>query len=148
MMRRPPLFVPLPIAALMFVLPALCLGADPAQEVWDLLTEVASALSERNPAAFLAAFDPAMPGYQRLRAGVSALLRDAEVQSSIELEAGEGGPEERTVELDWLLKIRTEQDATPSTRRQQRVKCRLRKSGKKWRIVSFEPLEFFAPPDK
>src|SRR5450432_990697 len=123
-------------------------GADPAQEVWDLLTQVASALSERNPETFLAAFDPAMPGYQKVRTNVSALLRGAEVQSSIELEADEGGPEERAVELDWLLKIRPEQDATASTRRQQRVKCRLRKSGKKWRIVSFEPLEFLAPPDK
>ncbi|HXB69179.1 MAG TPA: hypothetical protein VNY05_13100 [Candidatus Acidoferrales bacterium] len=145
---RPIVFVPLMLVPLMFVQPVLCFGADPAQEVWDLLTQVASALSERNPQAFLAAFDPAMPGYQKMRAGVSALLRDAEVQSSIELEADEGGAEERSVELDWLLKIRPEQDATPSTRRQQRVKCRLRKSGKKWRIVWFEPLEFLAPPDK
>jgi hypothetical protein len=144
----PPLFIPLLLAPLMFTPRAVCFGADPAQEVWDLLTQMASALSERNPAAFLAAFDPAMPGYQKVRANVSALLRDAEVQSSIELETGEGGAEERTVELDWLLKIRPEQDATPSTRRQQRVKCRLRKSGKKWRIVWFEPLEFLAPPDK
>jgi hypothetical protein len=132
----------------LFVPLALCLGADPAQEVWDLLTQVASALSERNPETFLAAFDPAMPAYQDLRASVSALLRDAEVQSTIELEADEGGAEERSVELDWLLKIRPEQEATPSTRRQQRVKCRLRKSGKKWRIVSFDPLDFFKPPDR
>jgi murein L,D-transpeptidase YcbB/YkuD len=143
MTRRLSLFV-----ALLLVPLVLCSGADPAQEVWDLLTQVASALSERNPAAFLAAFDPAMPGYQKVRANVLALLRDAEVQSSIELEAGEGDAEERTVELDWLLKIRPEQDATPSTRRQQRVQCRLRKSGKKWRIVWFEPLEFLAPPAK
>jgi len=133
---------------LLFVPIVWCFGADPAAEVWDLLTQVASALSERNPVAFLAAFDPAMPGYQTLRASVSALLRDAEVQSSIELVADEGGAAEHTVELDWLLKIRPEQDATPSTRRQQRVRCRLRKSGKKWRIVSFDPLDFFAPPDK
>jgi hypothetical protein len=133
---------------LLFVPIVLCFGADPAGEVWDLLTQVASALSERNPEAFLAAFDPAMPGYQKLRAGASALLRSAEVQSSIELEAEEGGAGERTLELDWLLKIRPEQDATASTRRQQRVKCRLRKAGKKWRIVWLEPLEFFAPPDK
>jgi hypothetical protein len=132
---------------MLFVAIGLCFGADPTQEVWDLLTQVASALSERNPEAFLAAFDPAMPGYQKVRAGVSALLRDAEVQSSIELENDEGGAEERTVELDWLLKIRPEQDAAASTRRQQRVRCRLRKSGKKWRIVWFDPLEFLAPPD-
>ena len=139
MTRRSLLFVPIVLC---------CYGADPAQEVWDLLTQAASALSEQNPGAFLAAFDPAMPGYEKLRADVSALLRTAEVQSSIELESDEGGGEARSVELDWLLKIRPEQDATPSTRRQQRVKCQLRKTGKKWKIVAFEPLEFFAPPDK
>lgn len=142
MMRRLALFV-----LLSFWTPS-CFGADPAQEVWDLLTQVASGLSERNPQAVLAAFDPAMAGYEQLRDRVSALLRNAEVQSAIELEADEGDGESRSVELDWLLNIRPEQSATASTRRQQRVKCRLRKTGKKWRIVAFEPLEFFAPPDK
>jgi hypothetical protein len=139
MTRRVLLFVPIVLC---------CYAADPAQEVWDLLTQAASGLGERNPEAFLAVFDPAMPGYEKLRADVSTLLRNAEVQSSIELEADEGGGEARSVEVDWLLKIRPEQDATVSTRRQQRVKCQLRKTGKKWRIVAFEPLEFFAPPGK
>jgi hypothetical protein len=133
---------------LLFVPIVLCFGADPAQEAWDLLTQAATALGERNPGAFLAAFDPAMPGYEKLRADVTALLRSAEVQSSVELESDEGGGEARSMELDWLLKIRPEQEATPSTRRQQQVKCQLRKTGKKWRIVALEPLEFFAPPDK
>ena len=120
-------------------------GADPAREVWDLLTQVASALSERDPAAFLEAFDPAMPGYRDLRDNITALLRNADVQSAIELESDEGNGQSRTMELDWLLRIRPEADATAYTRRQQRVKCRLEKTGKKWRIVSFEPLALFAP---
>ena len=127
---------------------ALSFAADPAAEVWGLLTQVASALSERNPESVIAAFDPFMPGYQNLRTSVTALLRNAEVQSAIELSSDEGDAADRTVELDWLLKIRPEGDATASTRREQRVKCRLRKTGKKWRIVSFEPLEFFAPPER
>ena len=133
---------------LLLLLISQSFAADPAAEVWDLLTQVASALSERNPDSVLAAFDPTMPGFQKLRPAVTTLLRNAEVQSSIELAADEGDAVERSVELDWLLKIRPEGDATSSTRREQRVKCRLRKTGKKWRIVSFEPLEFFAPPEK
>lgn len=148
MTRRLPLLVPFLFVGLLSVPVQSCFGADPAQEVWELLTQVAAALSERNPEAFIAAFDPAMPGYRALYSNVTALLRTAEVESSIELAADEGGAEEQTVEVDWLLKIRPEQDATASTRRQQRVKCRMRKSGKKWRIVSFEPPEFFNPPDK
>ena len=96
--------------------------------------------------AFLEAFDPAMPGYRDLRDNITALLRNADVQSAIELESDEGNGQSRTMELDWLLRIRPEADAMASTRRQQKVKCRLEKTGKKWRIVSFEPLALFAPP--
>ena len=136
-MTRPLFLLFLPFAA--------CWAADPAQEVWDLLTQVASALSERNPAAFLEAFDPAMPGYEKLREHVTALLRNAEVQSAIELDSDEGNGQSRTVELTWLLRIRPEPEATATTKREQRVKCLVEKAGRKWRIVSFEPLALFAP---
>jgi hypothetical protein len=136
MTRRLLLFVPL----------AACMGADPAQEVWDLVSQAATSLSERNPVEFIAAFDPAMPGYDKLRADVAALLAVAEAQSSIELVSDEGDGQRRIMELDWLLKIKPDNDATSSTRRQQRVKCRMEKAGKKWRIAAFEPLSLFAPP--
>jgi len=136
MLRRLLLFLPM----------ATCLAADASGEVWELLSHAASALSERNAQAFLAAFDPAMPGYEKLRSDISALLSAAEVQSTIDLESDEGDEANRAVELDWLLRIRPEQEATSSIRRQQRVKCRFRKTGKTWRIVAFEPLELFAPP--
>jgi len=87
-----------------------------------------------------------MPGYEALRAGVTALLSEAEVQSSIELVDDEGDDRNRTVELDWLVHIVDRQDGALAERRQQRVKCRVQKSGKKWRIASLEPLQFFAPP--
>jgi hypothetical protein len=134
-----------PLFLLLFIPFAACRGADPAQEVWELLTQVASALSERNPAAFLEAFDPAMPGSEKLRENVTALLRNADVQSAIELESDEGNGQNRTVELTWLLRIRPEPEATASTKREQKVKCRVEKAGRKWRIVSFEPLALFAP---
>jgi hypothetical protein len=38
------------------------------------------------------------------------------------------------------------QDGAVAERRQERVKCRVVNSGKKWRIASLEPLQFFAPP--
>jgi hypothetical protein len=34
----------------------------------------------------------------------------------------------------------------PTTRRQKTVKCQLKKTCKKWRIVSFDPFDLFAPP--
>ena len=136
----------LPLLLLLFLPMARGWGADPAQEVWELLTQAASALSERNAAVFLEAFAPAMPGYQKLREDVTALLRNAEVQSAIELESDDGNAQSRTLELNWLLRIRPEPEATASARREQRVKCRVEKTGNKWRIVFFEPLTLFAAP--
>jgi hypothetical protein len=132
--------------ALLLVPFAARLGADSAQEVWDLFTSMAAALSEANAGAFLNAFDPAMPGFEALRAGVTALLREAEVQSSIELVEEEGDDRSRAVELDWLVHIVGRQDGAVVERRRERVKCRVEKSGRKWRIASLEPLQFFAPP--
>jgi hypothetical protein len=132
--------------ALLLVPFAARLRADSAQEVWDLFASMASALSEANAIVFMGAFDPAMPGCEALRADVVALLREAEVQSSIGLVEEEGDDRSRVVELDWLLHIVDRQDGAVAERRQERVKCRVEKSGKKWRIASFEPLQFFAPP--
>jgi hypothetical protein len=122
------------------------LVADSAQEVWDLFASMASALSEANAIVFMNAFDPAMPGYEALRANVTGLLNEAQVQSSIDLVEDNGDDRSRTVELDWLLHIVDQYDNALAERRQQRVKCRVEKSGKKWRVASLDPLQFFAPP--
>jgi len=132
--------------ALLLVPFAARLRADSAQEVWDLFASMASALSAGNAIAFMNAFDPAMPGYEALRAGVTALLNEADVQSSIELVEEEGDDRSRSAELDWLVHIVDRDDNTVAERRQERVKCRVEKSGKKWRIAGLEPLQFFAPP--
>ena len=122
------------------------LRADSAQDVWDLFASMASALSEGNAIAFMNAFDPGMPGFEALRANVTALLKVADVQSSVEVLEDEGDDRSRTVELDWLIHIVDFQDDAVMERRQERLKCRVEKSGKKWRIASLEPLQFFAPP--
>jgi hypothetical protein len=130
-----------------FLLPfAACLRADSAQQVWDLFASMAAALSEANIDAFMGAFDPAMPGFEALRAAVTGLLHEAEVQSSIELVEEQGDDSSRTVEMDWLVHIVNRQDGAVAERRRERVKCRVEKSGKQWRIASLEPLQFFAPP--
>ena len=132
--------------ALLLVPLATRLRADSAQQVWDLFTSMASALSAGDAAAFLNAFNPAMPGYEALRTGVTALLREAEVQSSIEVVEEQGDDRSRAVELDWLVHIVDRQDGAVAERRRERVKCRLEKSGKNWRIAALEPLQFFSPP--
>jgi len=139
------------LLALPFALPLL---ADSARDVWDLLADAASALSAGNAPAFLDAFDPKMPGYEELRTDAVGLIAEAPAQTgregiscSIELVSDQGDDQARALELNWILDIRQRQSAIGSVRRQQHVKVRVAKKGKKWRIVAFDPPGFFAPPD-
>lgn len=132
--------------ALLFAALAASLRADSADQVWDLLSSMASGLSAGHAGEFLGAFDPAMPGYEELRTNVTALLAQTDVQSSIELVSDEGDDRRRMVEVDWLLRLTGREEVSGSTRRQEQVKCGFEKQGKRWRTVSMEPLAFFAPP--
>lgn len=125
---------------------AWALRADDAGEVWDLFTEVASALSDGRPDEFMTAFDRLMPGYDGLETDVTALLTAYDVHSSIELVNEEGDSVARKVELDWFLQIVEKQDTGGVTRRREVVRCQLVKERKKWRIRSLEPLSFFRSP--
>ena len=134
-MRRALLLIPL----------AACLAADPSQEVLELITGMAASLSAGNPKAFLAAFDPAMPGYQKLRDNVTALLGQAAVESFVDVARDEGDAQRRGVEINWRMRIKRAGDATASAGREQRIRCHVEKQGRKWRITAWEPVEFFAP---
>jgi hypothetical protein len=131
---------------LLFALAAAPLCADDAADVWDLLSQVAAALADGNVMEFRQAFDRNMPGYQTLETNVTALVSVYEVGSTIEPLSQEGDSRTQTVELDWFLELVEQQDETNVTRRRERVRCRLVKNGKKWKITSLEPVAFFAPP--
>ena len=131
------------------------LRADSAQEVWDLFAKMAAALSAANPQEFLTAFDKSMPGYQKLRENVTALISEFELQSSVDFNKDDGDDRKRTVEADWLLILRPLDSANfknahaevlASAQREQVLKCTVTKEGRKWKVVSLEPLDFFAPP--
>jgi hypothetical protein len=131
--------------ALLVAACAARLRGDSADEVWDLFTRAASALSDGNAAGFLTAFDSSMPGFAEFRANITALVRQAEVQSSIDFLEDTGDDRARTVELDWRLAITDRQRGVSSIRRRERVKCRVEKSGKRWRIVALQPQSLFTP---
>jgi len=124
-------------------------------DAWDVISAAASALNrplnldetipETDPAMFLQAFDPAMPGYQKLRAGVIGLLRRGPVESSVELVSNEGDDRVRTVEVDWTLQVLEDATGLSTLHRQKRVRCRMEYQGKRWRIVEISPMDFFAP---
>lgn len=112
---------------------------------WNVLESAATALNSENAAEFLSFFDKSMPGYDRVSAGAAALVAEGEVQSSIELASNEGTDTVRTLDVDWTLQIVNVDTRIEHASRRQRVKCRLELQGKRWRIVSVDPVDFFSP---
>ena len=135
MLRRA---LPLFVATLAF--------ADPRDELIRVFGAMASALSEDNPAVFLRAIDQSMPGYPRFAESVRALAGQNALSSSIEIASQEGDGRVQAVELDWLLEITGKDQNHVFVRRQATVKCRLERRAGRWRVVSLEPVSFFAPP--
>jgi len=120
--------------------------ADTRQEILDLITELASALSEGNGLAFLDHIDRAMPDYQKLEQSILALTEQNEVSAAIDILKQEGDDRTQSVELDWLMQIRSREDSGLIERRRETVKCRAERKKKNWKIVSLDPIALFAPP--
>jgi hypothetical protein len=121
------------------------LRADSAQEAWEALTEIASALGRGNAAAFAAVLDPEMRGYRLLRDDVTALLQQAEVQCALDLIDNTGDESSRTIVVDWLMNLTERTETERSTRRRQTMTCRFRRA-KRWLVTEIEPAGFFKPP--
>jgi len=133
------------------------------REAWDALAGVARDLQVASSYAdpqqanlrsgpidipnLLDRFDPAMPGYAQLETNVKALTSIWLVEPALQLTSNEGGDEHRTLEIDWTMTLTNPQNTGNSIRKQETVKCVVEKRGKKWLIVSFAPLELFAPPE-
>lgn len=122
------------------------LRADAAAEVWELLTKLASGLGEGSAAECSTVFDPKMPGIERLREGIVALLKDYDVQCAVEIMDSTGDERAMQVTLDWRMTVTLKSDVPRATRRNEKVRCKVENQGKKWRIVQFEPTDLLAPP--
>jgi hypothetical protein len=121
----------------------ITLGQPPAEEtpkdVLDLIRTAVEALADKDPTGFLDKFDRRMPGYDTLHDEVFALLDHSEVSSEVEIVSDEGDAQKRALQLDWVLNVDEDQP------RRQIIKCRIERQGKKWKIMSFEPVNFFQP---
>lgn len=121
-------------------------AADAQQQIFDLFTKIAGALSDDDAAMFVEAVDPSMPDFQNFRREIVALTDVADLTNSIEVLSDKGDDTHREEELDWFLEIVGKSDPHPLERRREVVKFRLERKGKKWKIVSIDPLHFFGPP--
>jgi hypothetical protein len=119
--------------------------ADPHDEVMQVLGKMAASLTETNVPGFMEGISKDMPEYDTLRDDVSALIKSAEVSSSIEPVTEDGDAQKYKIDLDWVLDIRSLEQDGPLVRRRQVIHCEFVKENKKWKIVSIKPLDFFAP---
>jgi hypothetical protein len=125
----------------------LPLLADAKQQVFDLLTNIAAALSDDDPMVFLAAIDHDMPHFEEFQANLMALTDQADIANSIEILSDSGDDEHRSEELDWFMQIVGKAELHPVEQRREVVRIGLERRGKKkWKIVSIEPRSFFGPP--
>jgi hypothetical protein len=124
---------------------------------WDRVAAAAGSLAAARPgaaeprtegrmAAFLAAFDPAMPAYEELRNDVTGLLSSGNVDSSLELLTNDGDDRHRTLTVDWRLRLVDPNTEIAVLQRHQTVTCQVERRKRHWLITSFEPLAFLAPP--
>jgi len=124
---------------------ALTLRADSAQDGADVIRKAAAALRERNAAALWLLFDAKMPGYANFRKDSGSLVREAEIDSTVDFVKNEGDDRARSMELDWLMQITQTERVISTTARHQKVTCKLERKSDGWKIVSFTPADFFAP---
>jgi len=124
-------------------------AADPAQEVWDVLTGMASALASADALAFLSYFDPSIQHYDDIRAAVNGLVAEYEVQSGIDPVDNTGDTRNRTIEVNWSMHLVSHSDLKQMIERHMTVTIRFeRRPGKKWKVVAFEPLSALALPPR
>ena len=103
---------------------------------------MAAALADNNAPEFLDYFDRKMPGYDRLKSDVEALVNQADIHSGIN-QLSESGDE---VEVDWALDLTAMNEPTQTENRRATVHLRFEKKGKAWKVVSMDAIDLFAPP--
>jgi hypothetical protein len=129
---------------------AMLMFGDPPRDVIDFFRSVAATLADADrelnnskedtrPRAteFLSHFDKSMPGYEEFSVQIEEMVGAGDVSTTIDFVNTEGDDRKRTLDLDWLLQCGS---ARP---KRAVIKCTIEKRGKKWKITSIAPLDFF-----
>jgi hypothetical protein len=118
---------------------AIAFAADPAAEQ---IQTLADALSAGEPARALDVFDPKMPGFDQLKSRLDALANLPDTTAEIRIESRS----ESSFVTHFELRLNPERNA-PMLIRTERVSIAMARVGDEWRIVRFEPLRIFDPPE-
>ena len=135
------------IAALLMVAMAF---EDPPRDVIEFFTSLAATLADadrdarqiklqkpRHATEFLDHFDKSMPGYAEFSAQIEDMVGAGEVSTNIDFINTGGNDRKRTLDLDWVLQCEGQRP------KRAVIKCTIEKRGKKWKITSIAPVDFF-----
>ncbi len=142
-------------SAVLLCMAALFAGADAHDDVMQVISKMAAALTGEpgddsggarsgNAAEFMSVISKSMPDYDTLKSNVTALVHDSEVSSSVVPLTEDQQGDTYKIDLDWVLQIRSLEQDGPLVRRREVVHCELRKEKKHWKIVALKPVGFFA----
>lgn len=114
---------------------------DPPKDVIDFFRSAATALGDAHrdgsAGAFLEHFDPSMPGYVQFRSEIEEMAGAGEIGCAIDFVNTKADGAKMTLDLDWLLEPEGERP------RRAVIHCTLEKKGKRWKVTSLSPLDFF-----
>jgi hypothetical protein len=133
------------LAAVIPILRAPFLFASDAESPLDRLAKLATYLSENSAPEALACFDPRMKDYAVIEADIGAIGAQTDVLCAIDIVSEHGEGEDRTLDTDWFVELRSQAEGGPVERRRERVELRMKKDAAKWKIVAMAPVSILDP---
>ena len=119
-------------------------GADQPAEIRARLHDVATALTDRNPAGAMTPFSKSLPEYERLRRYFDGLTEAFSIVNEVDV-LDEQDTETATVaRIRWALTLSNPQTDL-STHRSAEIDVRFAREKGKWKIVAFAPIDLFDP---
>ena len=126
-------------------------GAEEEETPFTRLAKLATYLSQNSVPEALACFDPKMKDYALIEANIGALGAQTDVLCAIDVieekavvqEKGEG--DQRKLDTDWYVELRSQADGGPVERRRERVQIEMKKSSNAWKIVALAPVSILDP---
>ena len=112
-------------------------GDELPTPIANVLRRLTRALAEQDDTAAQDIFSMDMPQYLRLVGQFQSLIAREMTNSTIEVVRQEGDDEHRTAQLDWLMQAGT----NPPKR--AIVTVNFAKVNGEWRIVGFDPIDWF-----
>jgi hypothetical protein len=111
-----------------------------------VLAEMAAALSNGLPAAFLRHVAPNATRYADLASGITRLANAWEIASSVELREFTPRADGALARVDWYLGLKSRTDARATEQRRQLLDIAFdkpRPARKRWLVTDIEPAGFF-----